>query len=61
MRFNASGGNEREYRLIEASTSLCDTWRSRMESSHTANVFPSWRGILYKVIVLNDDGYDVSI
>jgi hypothetical protein len=34
----------------------CATWRSRLESSRMANVFPSWRGSLYKVIVLSADG-----
>ena len=27
---------------------VCATWRSRLESSHTANVFPSWSGSLYE-------------
>ena len=39
--------------------SLCAIWRSRLESSRTANVFPSWRGSLYKVIGLSGDGHGV--
>ena len=37
--------------------SRCATWRSRLESSRMANVFPSWRGRHYKVIVLSGDGH----
>jgi hypothetical protein len=41
--------------------SLYATWGSRLESSRTANVFPSWLGSFRKVIVLNGDGHDVSM
>jgi hypothetical protein len=41
--------------LSRRPTLLCATWRSRFESSRTANVSPLWRGSLYKVIVLVAD------
>ena len=43
--------------LSRRPSSLCATWRSRLESSRMANVTPSWWGSLYKVIVLSGDGH----
>jgi hypothetical protein len=50
-----------EYGLIEALDRALCHWRSRLESSRTANIFPSWWGSLYKVIVLSGDGHAVSM
>ena len=36
--------------------SLCASWRGPLESSRPVNVFPPWRGSLYKVIILSGDG-----
>ena len=52
---------EDEYGLFEVAGLLCAIWRSRLESSRTTNVFPSWLGSFRKVIVQNGDGHDVSM
>jgi len=53
-------GSVISFDLSRRTISVCATWRSRLESSRTANVCRHG-GSLQKVIVLSGDGHGVSL